>query len=87
MCHCRSLNSRVNNLHERALKIVYPDKKSDFETLLKNYAAVTIHVKNLHYPVIEIYKVKNDNYPDVIRNIFHFQQNENYNLKSGTHLA
>ena len=87
MCHCRSLNSRVNNLHERALKIVYQDKKSDFETLLKNYAAVTIHVKNLHYPVIEIYKVKNDNSPDVIRNIFHFQQNENYNLKSGTHLA
>ena len=63
------------------------DEKSDFETLLKNDTVVTIHVENLHYLVIEIYKVKNDISPDVIRDIFHFQENENYNFRSGTHLA
>ena len=47
MCHSRGLNNRINNLHEYALRIVYQDKKSDFETLLKNDTSVTIHVKNL----------------------------------------
>ena len=25
--------------------------------------------------------------PEIMRDIFHFQENENYNLRSGTHLA
>ena len=37
---------------------MYQDERSDFETLLKNEKCVTIHVKNLHWPVTEIYKVK-----------------------------
>ena len=36
MCHSRGLNNRINKLHERALRIVYQEKKRDFETLLKN---------------------------------------------------
>ena len=48
MCHSRGLNNRINNLHERTLRIVYQDKKSDFENLLKNDKSVTIHVSNLH---------------------------------------
>ena len=87
MCHSRGLNNRINNLHERALRIVYQDKKSDFEILLKNDKSVTIHVRNLHYLVTEVYEVKNNNSPEIMREIFHFQENENYNLRSGTHLA
>ena len=83
MCHSRGLNNRINNLHERALRIGYQDKKSDFE----NDKSVTIHVRNLHYLVTEVYKVKNNISPEIMREIFHFQENENYNLRSGTHLA
>ena len=72
MCHSRDLNNRINNLHERALRIVYQDKKPGFETLLKNDKSVTIHVKNLHYLVNEIYKIKNGIVPEIIRYIFHF---------------
>ena len=39
-------------------------------------------MKKLHYPLIETYKLKNN----ISHFIFHFQQNEKYNLKSGTHL-
>ena len=49
--------------------------------------SLTIHVKNLQYLVSEIYKVskvKNDIFVD---NIFTFQGNSNYNLRSGIHLA
>ena len=87
MCHSRGLSNRINNLHERALRIVHQDKKSDFETLLKNDKSVTIHMRNLHYLVTEIYKDKNNISPEIMRDIFHFQENENYNSRSGTHLA
>ena len=87
MCHRRSWNNRINNLHECILRILYQDKKSDFETFRKNDRPVTIHVRNLHYLVNEIYKVKNNISPELMRHIFHFQENKNYNLRSSTHLA
>ena len=60
MYHSNELNNRINNLHERVLRIVHKDKKSDLETLLKNDKSVTIHVRNLHYLVTEVDKVKNN---------------------------
>ena len=87
MCHSRGLSNRINNLHDCALRIVYQDKTSDFETLIKIDKSATIHVRKLHDLVTEIYKVKNNISPEIMRNIFHFQENENYNLRSGTHLA
>ena len=87
MCHSRGLSKRIKNLHERTLRIVYQDKKSNFKTLLKNDKSVTIHVRNLHYLVAEVYKVKNNISPDIMRDIFHFHENEKYNLGSGAYLA
>ena len=49
MCHGRGLNNKINNIHERALRIVYQDKKSSFETLLKRDKSTSIHVKNPQY--------------------------------------
>ena len=60
MCHDRGLNNRINNLHERALRTVYQDKKSSFETLLKHDKSASIHTKNLQYLATETFKVKND---------------------------
>ena len=87
MCHSRGLSNRINNLHERTLRIVYQDKKSDFETLFKKDKSVTIHVRNLHCLVTEIYKDKNNISPEIMRDIFHFQENDNFNSRSDTHLA
>ena len=36
LCHSRTLINRINNIHLRALRIVYQDKKSSFEELLQN---------------------------------------------------
>ena len=87
MFHSGGLNNRINHLRERALRIVYQGKKSDFDTFHKNDKSVTTHVRNLHYLVTEIYKVKNNISPEIMRDIFHFQESENYNLRSSTHLA
>ena len=58
MCHGRGLNNKINNLHERALRTVYQDKKSSFETLLKHDKSVSIHVRNLQYLATEILKLR-----------------------------
>ena len=86
-CPLVRMYNRTNISHERAVRILYQDKKWDFETLLKNGKSVTIHVRNLHYLVTEVYKVKNNIFPDNTRDIFYFQENENYNLRSGNYLA
>ena len=72
MCHGRGLNNKVNNLHERALRTVYQDKKSSFETFLKHDKSVSILIKTFQYLATEIFKVKNDPCPEVTKEIFVF---------------
>ena len=60
MCHSRSLNTKINNIHERALRIVYNDNSSSFDILLEKSKSVKIHHRNLQQLVIEIYKVFNN---------------------------
>ena len=47
MNHSRSLNNRINILHERALCLVYNDFTSFFGELSEKDNSVTIHQKNL----------------------------------------
>ena len=43
MFHNRTLNNKINRIHERALRIVYRDKTSNFTELLQKDNAVTVH--------------------------------------------
>ena len=70
MFHDRGLNSKVNKIQERALRIVYKDSHADYETLLKLDNAVSIHQRNLQYLMIEIYKTKNNLNPSFMSEIF-----------------
>ena len=47
MFHSRKLNNRINNIHERALRIVYRDYESTFQQLFKQHKSVSIHQRNL----------------------------------------
>ena len=87
MCQGRGLNNKINNLHERALRTVYQDKKSSFETLLKRDKSVSIHIKNSQYLATEIFKVKNDLCPEIMKEIFIFHENPTCNLRSGNYLT
>ena len=44
MCYNRSLNNNIDISHELALRIVYQDKKSDFETLLEMKNNISLDV-------------------------------------------
>ena len=87
MCHSRGLNHKIINLHGRALRTVYQDKKSSFETLLKYGKSASIHVENLQYLPTEIFKVKNDLCREIMKEVFIFHENPTYNLRSGNHLT
>ena len=43
----RTLNNRINNIHERALRLTYKDNQSSFKELLEKDHSVTVHHKNL----------------------------------------
>ena len=58
------------SLCNRALRIVYEDKKLSFETLLKREKSTSIHMKNLQHLVTELFKVKNNLSPEIMKEIF-----------------
>ena len=49
MCHSRSLSNKVNQIHDRALRIVYRDFQSSFSSLLIKDNSFTIHQKICNY--------------------------------------
>ena len=57
MCHSRTLNNKINKIHERTLQLVYDDRQSTFEELLNIDKSVTIHHRNLQVLATELYKV------------------------------
>ena len=79
----RSSNTRINHLHERALRIVYNDNESTFEDLLKKDNSVSIHHKDIRLLGIELYKVKNNLSTHLMSEIFNLR-NIDYNLCSQT---
>ena len=60
MCHGKGLNNKINNIQERALRVIYQDKKSIFQTLLKREKSKSVHVKNLPHLAAELSKIKNN---------------------------
>ena len=47
MFHCRTLNNKINKLHERTLRLVCKNDNLTFQELLNLDNSVTIHQRNL----------------------------------------
>ena len=60
----RTLNRRINRLHERALRIAYEDYESSFEELLIKDDSVTIHQRNLRVLAVKMYKLSHKLSPE-----------------------
>ena len=81
MFHSRTLNSKINKLHERAVRQVYKDENLTFEELLVKDGSVTIHHRNLRRLAIEMFKIKNHLSPTPVQNLFKMCSNV-YNLRN-----
>ena len=73
MFHNRGLNNRINKIHKRTLRLVYQKKNLSFSELLELDNAVTIHQRNVQVLVTEIFKVKNNLSPEIMKQVFDFQ--------------
>ena len=71
MFHSRTLDNKINCLHERCLRIVYNDKKSTYENLLVRDRSVSVHIRNLQILAIEMFKVHSELFPPICKELFH----------------
>ena len=86
MFHGRTLNNRINKIHERGLRLIYKNETFlSFDDFLKRKKSVSIDQKNLQAVAIEIYKTKNDLGPKIMKDIFHLIQKP-YNLRNDLEL-
>ena len=70
MFYSRKINTKINNLHFRALRMIYQDEISSFDELLKKDSSVTIHHRNLQFLVTEMFKVVKDIAPVLMEQVF-----------------
>ena len=75
MFHTKQLNNRINNLHEKALRVTYQDRNSSFSELLNLDKSVSIHYRNIKYLLTKIYKVKMSLSLPIMSHIFRLSKN------------
>ena len=86
MCHNRTVNNKINCLHERCLRIVYNDNKSSFQELLDKDKGVTIHVKNVRALAVEMFKVSNNYATSLMSEIFD-KLNNDYDFRNPSEMV
>ena len=66
----RTLNNKINHIHERALRTVYSDYNPSLYDLLDKDDTFTIHQKNFRNFAIEIYKYLHGLSPALLSEVF-----------------
>ena len=61
-------------MHERRLRIIYNSNLSTFDEILESDNSLSVHYKNLLSLTIELYKIFNGIYPDVMQDVFPLNQ-------------
>ena len=67
ICHSRRLYHKINQLHEKRLRMIYDDKMSPYEELLSKDGSASMYHKNLQNLVIGIYDVANGLCPGIMK--------------------
>ena len=85
MFHSRTMNNKINRIHERALRLVYSDHVSSFDELLKKDRSFSIHHRNIQGLAIELYKFFHGLSPSNTKNYYlkyylHLDTSIPYNL-------
>ena len=81
MCHNRSLNNKIDRLHELSLRIGFSTKTSDFSDLLAKDGSVSIHHQNIRQLAIEMFKVSKGLCPETAKGLLQFRNEIPYNLR------
>ena len=82
MFHNRKENSKINRIHERALRVLYNNDTSTFTELLEMDGSFTVHQRNIQFLAIEMYKSLNNIGPTLLKDIFVEREYNGPNLRS-----
>ena len=85
MFHDRSVNKKINKIHERALRIANKDSCSNFKELLTKANTVSIHHKNLQLLAIETFKTQRNLNPSFMNQVV-VEKDTPYALHSGRNI-
>ena len=85
MFSSKQSNSKLKKIHERALRIISRNCKSDYSSLLEQNNECTFHVRNLQALMTEIYKTIADLNPAFMKELF-IRQDTPYRLKCNLRL-
>ena len=77
----RSLNTALNRLHEQCLRIVYDDKKLNFNELIVKVGSFSIQHQNLQKLAAEMFKVSRGLSPEIVNELFQFREQVPYELR------
>ena len=73
--------TRVNTLRKKVSRLLCRDNNAAFEELLHKNNSVAVHHEIFQLLGIEIFKVRNDLMPDILKEVFEFKY-FTYNLSS-----
>ena len=82
MFHSRTLNNKINRLHERCLRIIYNDKTSSFTDLLEIDNSVSVHHRNIQVLATELYKFVNGLSAKLLSDCFKLNKMTVYNTRN-----
>ena len=83
MFHKRKVNSKINHLQERSLRIVYIGYITSLADLLRKGNSFKVHHKNIQSLAIELFKVEKGIADPILCDIFPLRSID-YNLRSQT---
>ena len=77
----KTANKEINRIHKRALRILFNDYEASFEELLQRNNEQTVHTKNLHKLMTEVYKSLNCQNPAFMWDLF-IRKEVTYDLRA-----
>ena len=82
MLHNRSLDRKINKLHERCLRVIYNEGHSSYDELLNLDNSVSIQIKNLQILATEMFEVYTGSATDIPNQVLPLKPPSNYNLRN-----
>ena len=70
MFYGRQVNNRINCLHDRALRMIYEESTSSFDTLLEKDMSFSVHDRKIQQLALEMHKVTKGLAPTAISSLF-----------------
>ena len=82
MFHNRSLNHKINILHERCLCVIYNDTHSSYDELLSLDNSVSIHHRNPQILATEMFTLYPGSATDILNEVFPLKPPWKYNWRN-----